>query len=383
MSSPGTTTTVEYDRRLVFGDVTYTHSIRSGPTARDDLASRIAGLDADACILVTSEGIPDVLLRYAYHCLGKFSGGVIPVSVPAGEKHKNLQAIDRMVDTAIAKGATRRSVVVAFGGGLAGNMAGLLAALLYRGIRLVHVPTTLLAAADSTPSLKQAVNSAAGKNHLGTFKAPEFVWTSTEFFQFLPPAEIRSALGEVIKAAIAIAPDQIPALQDVLRPDADYKDGELAWFADLCLEAKQRVMRHDPYEKGPALALEYGHTTGHMLELVHGMPHGLAISVGGLVAARAAEMLGVLEGPSIRELHTALLHAAGAPVTVPPGTPDGRILGILARDSKRGYLKPLDKHVDMVLLDGLGQVHCTGGLPITQVPEAVVLQAIRDIEQAA
>jgi 3-dehydroquinate synthase/2-deoxy-scyllo-inosose synthase len=374
---------------LMFGEQAYPHIIRSGPTAREDLAARFSGLDADAFILVTSEGMPDALLHYAYYCLGK-SAPVIPLPVPAGEKNKTIEAIGRMADKAIANGATRRSVVVAFGGGLAGNMAGLLAALLFRGIRLVHVPTTLLAAADSTPSLKQAVNSGHGKNHIGTFYPPEFVWTSTEFFEHLPPVEIRSALGEVIKAAVAITPDRIPALHDMLRPDADYTTAELAWIADLCLAAKQEVMLHDPHEKGPALALEYGHTTGHVFELVHRMPHGLAISVGGLVAARVAEELGFLD-PSVRQLHTQLLVAAGAPVTVPSASSAEQLRTLLLKDNKLGYLPDLPGHVAMVLLAGLGELHQPAEarridghpVPLTQVPVDLLLQCIRTVEQAA
>jgi 3-dehydroquinate synthetase len=381
MTSLAGTAAVKFDRRLTFGSHSYPYLIRSGPAAWHDLARRLALLDADRFVLITSEGLPQDAQRPIAACLNRVAP-VTALLVPDGEQTKTIAAIGEMAAAAIGAGATRRSVVVAAGGGLAGNMAGLLAALLFRGVRLIHMPTTLLAIADSAPSLKQAVNSSRGKNHLGTFKAPEFVWTTTDFLGHLPDDEIRSALGEAVKNVIAIVPDQIPELASLLRATADYTPAELAWIIGMCVDAKQEVMRDDPYETGAALACEYGHTAGHLFELVHGLSHGLAVGVGGLVAARVAEKLGYLD-PSVRQLHAALLSAVGAPVTVPPGVPDHDLLRILACDNKRGYLPPRDGYVDMVLLDGLGVLHHTNGRPITQVREALVLKAIRETELAA
>jgi hypothetical protein len=159
------------DRELRFGAYSYPFSVRSGPAAWDYLGCRLEPLAADRFALVVSEGVP----AQAEQPVTAFLGGFAPVTVlriPASEQAKHLAAVNDLAADAINSGVTRRSVVVGLGGGLAGNMAGLLAALLYRGIRLIHMPTTALALWDSTPSLKQAVNSAAGKNHLGTFKSP-------------------------------------------------------------------------------------------------------------------------------------------------------------------------------------------------------------------
>jgi 3-dehydroquinate synthase len=168
----------------------------------------------------------------------------------------------------------------------------------------------------------------------------------------------------------------------MLRPDARYTDAEITRLIGMCLDAKQQVLRHDPHEEGTGLACEYGHTPGHAIELRLGFGHGLAIGVGGLIAARAARILGILPGSLVEDMHEELLTLNGAPVTIPRGLTDEALLSVLRRDNKRGYLRPRPGHIDMVLLEAPGVLHYTGGRPITQVPEDVLLRAIREREQS-
>jgi 3-dehydroquinate synthase/2-deoxy-scyllo-inosose synthase len=269
-------------------------------------------------------------------------------------------------------------VFVALGGGLAGNVAGLLAHLFLRGARLVHIPTTLLAMSDSVLSLKQAVNSPVGKNHLGAFHAPELVWSQLDYLATLPPAQIRAALCEAIKNVIAICPARYTELAGRLRADATYSQAEFAWFIGMCVDAKQEVMAADPREKDRALVLEYGHTVGHAAELASGgsLSHGLAIGVGGLVAARIAATLGIGD-PAVEDKHEALLRLNGAPTQLPAGFDAERLMQAIRLDNKRGYIPHQPGHIDMVLLSGLGQPHQASGRIITQVPEDVVLAGIQ------
>ncbi|MGH3190966.1 MAG: 3-dehydroquinate synthase family protein [Streptosporangiaceae bacterium] len=363
------------DRQLRFGTYSYPFAVRSGPAAWEDLGGRLEATAADRFAVVVTDGVPAAAAQPVTAFLGRFAP-VTVLRIPASEQAKHLAAVGGLAADAVTSGVTRRSVIVGLGGGLAGNVAGLLAALLYRGIRLIHMPTTALALWDSTPSLKQAVNSASGKNHLGTFKSPDFVWGNLDFLQYLPADQIRAGLCEAIKNVVAICPDQIQALAALLRPAADYDPAELLWVTGMCLDAKQSVMRDDPHETGAALACEYGHTCGHMFELVYRLSHGLAIGVGGLVAARVAAILGYLD-PSAGQIHEDLLLRCGAPVTVPAGPPARQFLEILRRDNKRGYLPPVDGRIDMVLLDRLGRIRAPGGARITQVAEDVVLEGIR------
>jgi 3-dehydroquinate synthetase len=356
--------------------IRYPYYVRSGPEAWEEFTDTLSGLRADRFLLVTDDGVPVSAVDAITPCLRQLAP-VTLLRVRAREKDKNIAAIERLAAEAFRDGATRRSVVVAFGGGLAGNMAGLLAHMFLRGIRLVHVPTTLLAMSDSVLSLKQAVNSGSGKNHLGAFHVPELVWIHLDLASTLPPQQVRAALGEAIKNVVAICPEHYDEMSRRLRAGAAYSLPELAWFIEMCVAAKQRVMEADPYEKGPALVLEYGHTVGHAAEHVCGnMPHGLAIGVGGLVAARVATLLGHLD-PAVEAAHQHLLERNGAPTMFPPGLTVPALMETIRKDNKRGYLPPRRGYVDMVLLDGLGRPHRSGGSIITQVPEDVVITGIQ------
>ena len=271
---------------------------------------------------------------------------------------------------------SRRSVVIALGGGAVGNIAGLLAALLFRGIRLVHVPTTLLAMSDSVLSLKQAVNSELGKNHIGTFYPPVLVWNSLDLLTTLPPAEIQSALCEMIKNVLAICPERYTEISHQLRVDATYSDEEITSFIELCVTAKTRVMRDDPYERGDGLVLEYGHTVGHALEiLTRGTTsHGFAIGMGMRVAARVAVELGMLSRAD-EDCHEELLQRNGAPTQTADVDPRD-VLRVVALDNKRGYIPDRPGCHGMILLAGLGQAHRSGTSLITPVAEDVLLAGL-------
>jgi 3-dehydroquinate synthetase len=369
------------DRELRFGEHAYPFLVRSGTGALDELSGRLRALDPDRFVFVVDKGVPARARREVRECLREIAP-VTVIEVLAGEQNKSPEAVTAIMAAALGSGVTRSSCVVCLGGGGVCNMAGDAAGRMLRGaLAFVEAPTTLLAASDSAASLKQAVNLGA-KNTDGLFKAPSLVLVNLDYLRSLPAAEVRSALCEAIKNAIAIAPSQVPDLRRMLRPDARYTDGEITRLIGLCLDAKQQVLRHDPHEEGPGLALEYGHTAGHAIELLTGLGHGLAIGVGGLVAARTARIMGILTGSLVEDMHEKLLTLNGAPVTVPPGLTDEALLSVLRRDNKRGYLKPRPGHIDMVLLKAPGVLHRTGGRPITQVPEDVLLRAIREREQS-
>jgi 3-dehydroquinate synthetase len=379
MTPPAGTTAVELDRCLTFGADSYPFTVCAGPGAWDDLAARLAALGADRFVLVVDTGVPPVVHQSILGCFR----GLPPVTIcEVAPGNKSPETVNWILRKALKDKITRQSVFVAAGGGEIGNLAGKAAADAFRGAtRLFHVPTTLLAGSDSVISRKQAANC-VDKNDVGAFKTPAGAWVNLDVLRYLPADEIRSALCEGAKNLVAVLPDRAPEFAGMFRPEADYTDGELTRFVAMCLDAKQPVMRDDPDEKGAALIFEEGHTAGHAAEELCGLRHGFAIGVGGLVAACVARTLGFPGAGRVKEMHEDLLRLIGAPVTVPRGVPDDIWLGKLLRDNKRGYRPIGDEDVEMVLLEEPGVPHYTGGLPLTQVPAAVVLQAIRDTEQA-
>lgn len=374
---PLETATAAFDRNVRFGNDSYGFHLRSGAAGWDELAGHLARLNADRFLLIADSGVPPSAVTKVTVSLEALAP-VTVLRVAASEKAKTISTIDELAEQVFNSRATRRSVFVGLGGGLAGNVAGLLAHLFLRGARLVHIPTTLLAMSDSVLSFKQAVNSRVGKNHLGAFHVPELVWAQLDFVDTLPPTEIQAALCEAIKNVVAICPDTYDEMMARLRPAADYSPEELTWFIEMCVGAKQRVMEADPFEKGRALILEYGHTVGHAAELVSGgaFGHGLAIGVGGLVAARIAASLGFAD-PYLETAHEALLQRNGAPVRFPGHLEPERLMKAISLDNKRGYIPHQPGHIDMILLDRLGQPHQPDGSIITQVPHDVVMAAIQ------
>lgn len=280
-----------------------------------------------------------------------------------------------MVEAHIDRGI----VIVAVGGGVVGNLAGLIAALLFRGIRLVHVPTTLIAAADSVISLKQAVNLSLGKNLLGCFHKPTAVLVDLNFLRTLPASQMRSGMYEIIKNALTVATENIPLLESGLKPDANYSDAELMSFVEAGLLAKQKVMKADKCERKEALVFEYGHTVGHAIELAAEgrVPHGEAVGLGMIVAAEVSSRLGRLSD-SDRQLHHRLFMRNGLTIRLPAGVTVAAVMALLRMDNKRGYVCARPDQVAMILLDGLGVPAGPVGRPLILVDASLVQSCIED-----
>lgn len=369
-------------REVRFGDVSYDFYVGRGDHAWPELRRRLGALDADRFVLVVDEGLPAATVAQARAVFAALAPTAV-LRAAADEKTKTLATLDDLAERAIAAGATRRSCVVAMGGGLVGNVAGLLASLLYRGVRLVHLPTTLLAMSDSVLSLKQAVNSRRGKNHLGAFHPPALVWNQLDFLESLPTEEIRSALCETVKNVLSICPERYDEVAARLRPDGRYPAEVIAGFIDLCVDAKSRVMRDDPWEKHEALVLEYGHTIGHAAELLSGgsLRHGYAVGIGMLAAARISAALGYLDSAD-EAAHRRLLERNGTPSTLPAGLDIDAVLGAAGLDNKRGYVRAVPGMREMILLDALGQPHREDGSLISRVPTPVVRAGIASVAPA-
>jgi 3-dehydroquinate synthase len=320
------------------------------------LARRLAGLlPSDRAALVIADANTAELLGTD---LADRLGAPL-FELPAGEASKTLAWVERACSAAAAAGLDRDALIVAVGGGVVGDLAGVVAATYLRGVGLVHVPTTLLAQVDSAIGGKAAVNLPEGKNLVGAFKPPEAVYVDPELLAGLPEREFRSGLAEVAKYAL-IADSR---LFDLLRENSG---AVVARTMDLmtaiiarCCEIKAGVVSRDEREDGERAILNYGHTVGHALETALGygvMTHGEAISVGMEVAAR----LGLAAGVTPADLPARqgdLLRAFGlplAPATAPATVGVEALLRVISRDKKARA-----GEVRWVLLDRLG--HATAG----------------------
>ncbi|HEY6100225.1 MAG TPA: 3-dehydroquinate synthase family protein [Anaeromyxobacter sp.] len=249
--------------------------------------------------------------------------------LPDGERGKTLRELERAATRLLAAGCTRRSLVVAVGGGAVTDAAGFLAATFMRGIAWAAVPTTLLAMVDAAIGGKTAVNLPAAKNAVGAFHPPAAVLADPAALATLPARELRSGMGEVLKYA-ALRPELLGRVASLGRapPCPELVAG--------CARAKVEVVREDPTEKGARKLLNLGHTFGHGVEAAgrfERFTHGEAVAVGLAFAFRLAARLGRLGPLAVAEVEDAI-RGAGLPVRVPAATAR-RASALMVFDKKR------------------------------------------------
>jgi len=218
--------------------------------------------------------------------------------LPAGEKHKRLRTVESLLEQMAAAGADRDALLVAFGGGVVGDVTGFLAAIYMRGVPYVQVPTTLLAQVDSSLGGKTGVNLAAGKNLVGSFYHPLAVLADTDLLKTLPAAELRAGLQESIKAGIIRDAKLFRYLEAnaeaVLSGDAK----ALTHVVAASVRVKADVVANDERESGLRMILNYGHTLGHAIEAAtqyKQLLHGEAVGWGSIAATRLGLMRGLID----------------------------------------------------------------------------------------
>ncbi len=214
-----------------------------------------------------------------------------PLFVPDGEAAKTWEVLGRLLSDLAARGLKRDGGIVALGGGTVGDVAGLAAALALRGVPVVQVPTTLLAAADSALGGKTAVDLPAGKNLAGAFHMPRLVVVETGTLATLPPRAFRSGLAEVVKSAL-LSRSFFRAMPRLVPCLAGREPAAVGEAVRRSLAMKAAVVAADPFERrGRRLALNLGHTVGHALEAASGyrLTHGEAVAWGLLAALSLSE----------------------------------------------------------------------------------------------
>ena len=336
----------------------------------DQLTSGALRIGKQRAIVITS---PEILELWGELLLGGFAQQPPVLTVPSGEAHKRFPVLERLLEELAAAGADRDTILVAFGGGVLGDMTGFLAAIYMRGIRYVQIPTTLLAQVDSSVGGKTGVNLAAGKNLVGAFYHPLAVYADIDTLSTLPPAELRAGLQESVKAGIIrdrslfefLEAEQTAVLER--RPEA-----LLRVIADS-VRMKAEVVAADERESGLRMILNLGHTLGHAIEAAtgyKGLLHGEAVAWGMLAAVRLA--LGrKLSGASEAARMETVIRAYG-PLR-PFSAEASQLVLLTAKDKKnrnglRSFVLPL----------GIGSatvVHDVGDAELREAAEEIVREA--------
>jgi 3-dehydroquinate synthase len=290
---------------------------------------RQQGVDVGCPIaLVTNPVVGDLYARSVVRSLENAGFQVMPCAVPDGEAHKTLETVRVLYDAFIDAGLDRHGIVLALGGGVVGDLAGLAAATYLRGVRLAQLPTTLLAMVDSSVGGKVAVDHPRGKNLIGAFKQPHLVVADTDVLSTLPPVEFRNGLAETVKAGLIADPALFEQIEE-------HGPAPLSWIVERAVRVKIAVVEEDPYEVGRRAVLNLGHTFGHALELASGyrLSHGEGVSVGLAAAARLSARLGLCD-PALVDLVESVLRRLSLPTTYRDITPS-QLWQAMAADKKR------------------------------------------------
>ena len=346
------------------------YDIIIGDGVIDSIGARLADMFGDARTVIVTDTNVDAAqgarLRQALDSAGLTHHWII---VEAGEQSKSYAVLTSVTEQILAAGMERNDVLIAFGGGVVGDLAGFAAGIVRRGMPFVQIPTSLLAQVDSSVGGKTGINSPQGKNLIGLFNQPALVLADTRVLDTLPDREMRAGYAEVVKYGLIDAPDFFQWLEDNHTAVFAGGDARRQAVATSC-RAKARVVQADETEQGNRALLNLGHTFAHALEASVGydssrLVHGEAVAIG-LVLAHDFSCHMNLCGPELAERAERHLRGVGLPTRMQevPGADfdPTRLMDIIAQDKKvtRGRLT-------FILSRGLGQAFIASDVPADAV----------------
>ncbi len=309
-----------------------------------------AGLNGRMMIVTDS----NVGKHYCDACIKALSANGAAVSchvIAAGEQNKNLDTVREIYEKLVADSMDRKSVLVALGGGVVGDIAGFAAATFMRGIPFIQVPTSLLAQADSSIGGKTGVDFEGSKNMIGAFYQPRLVYINVNTLRTLPVRELRSGLAEVIKHGLIRDGDFYEYIDYNLNKIYSLDESVLKYITRKNCSIKGNVVEQDEREGGLRAILNFGHTIGHAVESVSdfSMLHGESVAVGMAGAYRLALKLGMVDGTAAAKVESTL-KKAGLPVNA-SGMDVNAIMNRMLYDKK-----VTDGTLHFILPKGIGEV---------------------------
>lgn len=319
----------------------------------------VASLGARRAIVVTNAAVAAHWLAPLRASLAGAGMACDTILVPDGETHKSLATLNDVLTRLIELRAERKSLLIALGGGVVGDLAGFAAGVYQRGMPFVQVPTTLLAQVDSSVGGKTAVNHPLGKNMIGVFWQPRAVLIDTDCLGTLPDRELAAGLAEVIKYGAIRDAALFDWLEENIAALLARDPQALAHAIVQSCRVKAAIVVADEREEGERAILNFGHTFGHAIETATGYAdwlHGEAVATGMVLASRlSVNVTGLPRGDAQRI--ESLLQRATLPV-VPPTLPLTRWLALMGHDKKveGGVLR-------FVLLEALGRARLVAGVP--------------------
>ncbi|MDE3186344.1 MAG: 3-dehydroquinate synthase [Acidobacteriota bacterium] len=271
---------------------------------------RVAGRLPRRVFVLTS---PEIWALWGKAFLASFREPPIALFLPAGEKHKTIASVERLLRQMVAAGGDRGSLLIAFGGGIVGDVGGFVAAIYMRGIPYVQVPTTFLSQVDSSVGGKTGVNLPEGKNLVGSFHHPLAVFADIDVLGTLSGRELRAGLMESVKAGIIRDRTLVRFMEEHAREVLGRDPKALEKVIAASIRMKAGVVNRDERENGLRMILNLGHTLGHAIEQVtryKALLHGEAVGWGMVAALYLARQRGSISGQQFQRLES-LIHLYG------------------------------------------------------------------------
>jgi 3-dehydroquinate synthase len=360
------------------------YDILIGPGLLADAGALMRPLLPSARVFVvtdeTLEGLHLEALKDALDDAGLENHGVV---LPSGEQTKSFVHLESLLQAMLDAGCERGTTVIAFGGGVIGDLAGFAASILMRGVPFVQIPTTLLSQVDSSVGGKTAINTPQGKNLVGSFYQPRLVLADTTLLGSLPAREMKAGYAEVVKYGLIDDPAFFDWLEVAAPALLALNPSAIVRAVETSCRSKARIVGADERESAQRALLNLGHTFAHALEAEGGygelLLHGEAVSIGLRLAFDLSVALGHCP-PADRDRLVAHLEAVAMPSEL-PRHPQGawdvdRLLGHFAKDKK-----VKDGRVTFVLAKGIGQAFLSADVPVATVRQ-VLAEAVARMEAA-
>ena len=279
------------------------YDVLIGQGILESAGEKIAALSRAKRVMIVSDDI--VYPLYGETVTKSLTAAGFAVSsfvFPNGEERKRLSTIEALLEQMAAEHFSRSDLIVALGGGVVGDMAGFAASIFLRGIAYVQIPTTLLAAVDSSVGGKTAVDLSRGKNLCGAFWQPRLVLCDTDTLKTLKPINIEDGLAEMLKYGVICD-------RDLFYKVKNYRNEDMEALIARCVEIKRDVVSGDEFDRGRRQLLNLGHTVGHAVEAASNftLTHGHGVATGLAIIARAAEKKGMATAGMAKEIEDALL----------------------------------------------------------------------------
>ena len=356
------------------GDRSYEILIGKGLIARagEEIGKRLKGRRV---AVVTDENVADAHLKNLETALFLQGFDVTSIVVKPGEKSKSFPVLETVTNAVLEARLERGDALIAFGGGVVGDLSGFVAGIVRRGMNFVQMPTSLLAQVDSSVGGKTGINTQYGKNLVGVFYQPQLVLADTDVLDTLSAREFRAGYAEVAKYGLIDRPDFFTWLEKNWKEVFAGGAARTEAIAESC-RSKAAVVARDEHENGDRALLNLGHTFGHALETATGydssrLVHGEGVAIGMALAHRFSVKMNLC-GVEDAERVEAHLQAVGLPISlkdVPGGLPDAeKLMDYIAQDKKvsRGALT-------FILTRGIGQSFIA-----KDVPPAAVLEFLKE-----